>query len=200
MKSFFQQVLIKMIFTSFEISSHFSCLLLAVPLSILFTPMLICLTLRRLLCFECGLELLRCLLHLRNCPRRPVVRSASTQLMFRVSVSFCNPNLSVTSAASSHWLSPGLRRPHGETQVLVLHGLHVEIDRWDGRDRRSLFSSDGHTICLLLQDICIGSWMLRYWQAAAFLCDVFRIVLLWCSLDLRIVHFVLVVLLCLPGL
>ena len=37
--------------------------------------------------------------------------------------------------------------------------------------------------------------------AAAFLCEMFRIVLLWCFLDLRLVHFVLVsVLLCLPGL
>ena len=66
--------------------------------------------------------------------------------------------------------------------------------------RGSLFSPYGHTICLPLLDICIGSWMLRDWLAAAFLCDVFSIVLLWCSLDLRLVHFVLAVLLCLPGL
>ena len=70
MESFVQQILINMIFTSFEISSHFSCLLPTVPLSILSTPMLICFTLKRLLCFECCLELLRCLLHLRNLPRR----------------------------------------------------------------------------------------------------------------------------------
>ena len=39
MKFFFQQILINMLFISFEISSHLSCLLSAVPLSILFTPM-----------------------------------------------------------------------------------------------------------------------------------------------------------------
>ena len=44
-----------------------------VPLSILFTPMLICFTLKRLLCFECCLELVRCLLHLRNCRVDPCV-------------------------------------------------------------------------------------------------------------------------------
>ena len=38
MECFVQQILINMLFISFEISSHFSCLLPAVPLSILFTP------------------------------------------------------------------------------------------------------------------------------------------------------------------
>ena len=74
MKSFVQQILINMLFISFEISSHLSCLLPAVPLSILFTPMQICFTLKRLLCFEScpellrlGLRLVRRLLHLRYC-------------------------------------------------------------------------------------------------------------------------------------
>ena len=38
MRSFFQQILINMLFISFESSSNFSCLLPAMPLSILFTP------------------------------------------------------------------------------------------------------------------------------------------------------------------
>ena len=42
MKSFVQQILINMLFILFKISSHLSCLLLAVSLSILLTPMLIC--------------------------------------------------------------------------------------------------------------------------------------------------------------
>ena len=67
-KSFVQQILINMLFISFEISSHFSCLLPAVSLSILFTPMLICFTFKRLLIIECWLELLlRRLLRLRSC-------------------------------------------------------------------------------------------------------------------------------------
>ena len=37
-KSFVRQILINMLFISFEISSHFSCLLPAMSLSILFTP------------------------------------------------------------------------------------------------------------------------------------------------------------------
>ena len=61
---------------------------------------------------------------------------------------------------------------HSETQVLVLHGFVVEVDLWDGRDHFSKLQ-----FLLLLLDICIGSWMLRYWLAAAFLCDVLRIVL-----------------------
>ena len=47
-KSFVQQILINMLFISFEISSHFSSLLPAVSLSILCTPMLICFTHRML--------------------------------------------------------------------------------------------------------------------------------------------------------
>ena len=66
-KSFVQQILTKL-FMSFEISSHFSCLLPAVSLSILCTPMLICFTPKRLLIIECCVELLlRRLLRLRNC-------------------------------------------------------------------------------------------------------------------------------------
>ena len=38
MKSFFQQILIDMLFISVEITSHYACLLPAMPLSILFTP------------------------------------------------------------------------------------------------------------------------------------------------------------------
>ena len=72
-KSFFQQILIDMLCITFELSLHLSCLLPAVPLSILFTPMQIRFTLKRLLSLECCLELLllsllvRRLLHLRNC-------------------------------------------------------------------------------------------------------------------------------------
>ena len=51
-KSFVQQILINMLFISFEISSHFSCLLPAMSLSILFTPVLICFTFKRLLIIE----------------------------------------------------------------------------------------------------------------------------------------------------
>ena len=61
---------------------------------------------------------------------------------------------------------------HGETQILVLHGFLVEIDLWDGR----VHFAKLHLLLLLL-DICIGSWMLRDWLAAAFLCRVFLIVL-----------------------
>ena len=43
---------------------------------------------------------------------------------------------------------------------------------WDGRDHFSNLQ-----FLLPLLDICIGSWMLRYWQAAFFVCDVLRIVL-----------------------
>ena len=32
--------------------------------------------------------------------------------------------------------------PHGENQVLVLHGLHAEIDRWDGRDHFANLAED----------------------------------------------------------
>ena len=87
--------------------------------------MLICLTLKRLLCFESCLELVRCLLHLRNCRVDPLVRSASTLFMFRVSIFFCNPSLSVTSAAVIAL---------GKSGPPTLHGLHVETDHWDGRD------------------------------------------------------------------
>ena len=67
-KSFVRQILINMLFISFEISSHFSCLLPAMSLSILFAPMLICFTFKRLLIIECWLELLlRRELRLRNC-------------------------------------------------------------------------------------------------------------------------------------
>ena len=45
---------------------------------------------------------------------------------------------------------------HGETQVLVLHGFHVEVDRWDGLEHFAKLP-----LILLLLDICIGSWMLR---------------------------------------
>ena len=75
--SFFHQILINMLFISFEISSHFSCLLPALSLSILFTSMLIFFIFKRLLIIECCLELLRLdlrlelllrrLLRLRNC-------------------------------------------------------------------------------------------------------------------------------------
>ena len=61
---------------------------------------------------------------------------------------------------------------HGETQVLVLHGFHVEVDRWDGLQHFAKLP-----LILPLLDICIGSWMLRDWLAAAFLCEVFLIVL-----------------------
>ena len=61
---------------------------------------------------------------------------------------------------------------HGETQVLVLHGCHVEVDLWDGRDHFAKLQ-----LLLPLLDICIGSWMLRDWLAAAFLCEVFLLVL-----------------------
>ena len=54
----------------------------------------------------------------------------------------------------------------------MLHGFLVEVDLWDGRGRFSKLP-----FLLPLLDICIGSWMLRYWLAAAFLCDVLRIVL-----------------------
>ena len=74
MKTFIQQILTDILFISFEISLHLSCLLPAVSLSILFTPMQIRFTLKRLLSLECCLELLllslllvRRLLHLRNC-------------------------------------------------------------------------------------------------------------------------------------
>ena len=97
MKSFFQQILIDMLFISSQISLHLSCLLPAVPLSILFTPLHIRLTLKRLLSLECCLELLllslllvRRLLHLRNCRIDPCGESFTTLFMFRVSVSFCN--------------------------------------------------------------------------------------------------------------
>ena len=50
------------------------------------------------------------------------------------------------------------------------------------RCSRKLSPPDGHTICLPLLDNRIGSWMLRDWP----------LVLLWYSLDLRLVHFVLV--------
>ena len=59
-----------------------------------------------------------------------------------------------------------------ETQVLVLHGFHVEVDRWDGLKHFAKLP-----LILLLLYICIGSWMLRDWLAAAFLCEVFLIVL-----------------------
>ena len=61
---------------------------------------------------------------------------------------------------------------HGETQVLVLHGFHVEVDRWDGLAHVAKLP-----LMLPLLDLCIGSWMLRNWLAAAFLCEVFLIVL-----------------------
>ena len=61
---------------------------------------------------------------------------------------------------------------HGETQVLVLHGVHVEVGRWDGREH-----FDKLQLVLHLLDICIGFGMLRDWLAAAFLRDVFLIVL-----------------------
>ena len=61
---------------------------------------------------------------------------------------------------------------HGETQVLVLHGFHVEVERWDGLQHFAKLP-----LMLPLLDLCIGSWMLRDWLAAAFLCEVFLIVL-----------------------
>ena len=73
MRSFFYQILIGVLLISFEISSNLALLQPAVPLSILFTPMQIRFTLKRLLIIECCLELLRLellvldLLILRNC-------------------------------------------------------------------------------------------------------------------------------------
>ena len=64
---------------------------------------------------------------------------------------------------------------NGETRVLVLHGFHVEVDRWDGLEHFEKLP-----LILSLLDLCIGSWMLRDWLAAAFLCEVFLIVLRLC--------------------
>ena len=73
---------------------------------------------------------------------------------------------------------------HGDTLVLVLHGFHVEVDRWDGRDHFAKLQ-----LILHLLDICIGSRMLRDWLAAALLCDVFLLVL--CLVSVAVLWFAL---------
>ena len=192
MKSFFQQILINMLFISFEISSHFSCLLPAVPLSILFTPMLICFTLKRLLIIECCLELLRLglrlelllrrLLRLRNCRIDPC--ESCHDDVHVLCVDFLLQEL-------SHLHRLSALRCHVRADALELGCLVLDV----------------RGNCVLLMAIPSAC---PYWTTASvlqcfgtgysFLCDVFRIVRLWCFLDLRLVHFVLVVLLSLPGL
>ena len=58
---------------------------------------------------------------------------------------------------------------HGENSSSCTPRFHVEFDRWDGRDHFAKLQ-----LILLLLDI--GSWMLRDWLAATFLCDVFLLV------------------------
>ena len=78
---------------------------------------------------------------------------------------------------------------------LVLHDFLAEVDLWDSRDhfvKLQLF--------LPLLDICIGSWMLRDWLAAAFLCAVLLLVLRLVSVRSPLVCFCLplALLFCLP--
>ena len=100
------------------------------------------------------------------------------------------PTGSNTKPGAGSVLAGNLKRSSGPptsntVKLKLLYSRNVETDRWDGRDHFAklqlvedrCFSPGGHTICLLLLDICIVSWMLRDWLAAAFLCDVLRIVL-----------------------
>ena len=116
-------------------------------LSILFTPMLICFTLKRLLRFECCLELVSCLLHLRNCRVDPCgeIRFDAVHVPC---VDFLLESQPLGNFSCCHRIGEVRASdvPHGETQVLVLHGLHVETDRWDGRDHFAELQ--------LLEDLC----------------------------------------------
>ena len=55
---------------------------------------------------------------------------------------------------------------------MIFHDFYVQVDLWDSRD---LFVK--LQLSLPLLDICIGSQMLRDWQAAAFFCTVLLLVL-----------------------
>ena len=183
MKSFVRQILINMIFTSFEISSHFSCLLPAVPLSILFTPMLICFTPKRLLCFECCLELLRCLLHMRNCRVDPCgeIRFDAVHVPC---VDFLLQSQPLGSFSCCHHI--------GQVRAPTSHA--VKIHRWDGLDHfAKLQLTEDRCFPLMAIPSACPCW------ASASVLGCFGTGWLQ-ALDLRLVHFVLVVLLCLPGL
>ena len=127
MKSFVQQILINVLFISFEISSHFSCLLPAVSLSILFTPMLICFTVKRFLIIERCLELLRLglrlllhrLLRLRNCRVDPCGESCYDTVHV-LCVDFLLQELS-----HLHWLSA--LRCHVGADALDLGCLVLDV-------------------------------------------------------------------------
>ena len=60
----------------------------------------------------------------------------------------------------------------------MLHGPLVEVDLWE-----SLVHFVKLQLVLPLLNICIGSWMLRDWLAAAFLCTVFLLVLRLVSVE-----------------
>ena len=157
MKSFFQQVLINMIFTSFEISSHFflpaACsvvVYLVHTVADLFHSQEIALL--RMLSGTAALSAA-----LEKLPRRSlVVRSASTLFMFRVSIPFCNPNLSVTSAAVIALAKSGPPTSH-TVKLKFLYSTFSTLKSIVGMIvsayRLSLFSPDGLAICLLLLDM-----------------------------------------------
>ena len=92
LQTFFQQILIDMLFISFEVSLHLSCLLPAMPLSILFTPDADPfhsqeIAQSRMLSWNC------CCCRCCWCAVAasiPVVKAVTTRFMFRVSISFCN--------------------------------------------------------------------------------------------------------------
>ena len=167
-----------MLFISFEISPHLSCLLPAVSLSILLTPMLI-----RSLSRDCSAWNV-----IRNCcgwtcgwncccavccawetvASIPVVRTATT-------ISFCKNGAICTGRLRSDAMSELML----SSSAVSFSMFAVIVPSWCPYH---LLAPAGH-----LRRFLDASGL-----AAAFLCEMFRIALLWCFLYLRLVHFILV--------